>query len=108
MSSSNLQVAIVGAGIGGLAAAIACRQYNPSIDVTIIERAPEILPIGAGIHIPPNGCKVLKHLGVLEKLRAAGAYNSGKFILRRYTDGKILASKPLGDRMLREYGAEWM
>jgi salicylate hydroxylase len=108
MTTSNLHVAIVGAGIGGLACAIACRRQSPPIDVTLIERAPEILTIGAGIHIPPNACRVVTYLGVLDKLRAAGGYFLQGFTLRRYSTGAELATKPMGERMVREYGAGWM
>lgn len=104
----NLHVVVVGAGIGGLACAIACRRQNPPIEVTVMERAPEILTIGAGIHIPPNACRVVTYLGLLDKLKAAGGYSVEGFTLRRYADGAHLVTKPLGDRMVREYDAEWM
>jgi FAD-dependent urate hydroxylase len=58
----KLKVVIVGAGMGGLSAAIALRQAGH--DVHVYERAPELAPIGAAISIWPNGMKVLHALGV--------------------------------------------
>lgn len=104
----QIHVVIVGAGIGGLSCAIACRRSDASIKVTVLERVPEILTIGAGIHIPPNATRILTEFGLLEKLKAAGAYAQDSFRLRRYYDGEVLADKPLGPRMVQEYGAEWM
>ncbi|KIW62187.1 hypothetical protein PV04_10385 [Phialophora macrospora] len=107
-SSSALHVVVVGAGIGGLSCAIACRRAKPPITVTVVERAPELLTIGAGIHIPPNACRVMDHFGLVPKLKQAGAYLVQDFTLRRYQNGAVIAEKPLGERMEREYGAEWL
>ena len=98
----------MGAGIGGLACAIACRRSSPPLEVTVVERAPEILTIGAGIHIPPNACRIVKHLGLVPALKQAQAYSVEGFTLRRYEDGRVLAEKPMGERMEKEYGSEWL
>lgn len=107
-ATTGIHVAVVGAGIGGLTCALACRRANPPLRVTVFEKAPEILTIGAGIHIPPNACRELSRFGLLEKLKEANGYEVEDFTLRRYQDGKILAEKPLKGRTMREYGAEWM
>ncbi|KAB5576330.1 putative salicylate hydroxylase, partial [Coniochaeta sp. 2T2.1] len=107
-SASPLHVVIVGAGIGGLAAAIACRRASPPLKVTVLERTPQIDTIGAGIHIPPNACRVLTRFGLLDRLKAAGGYEVEDFTLRRYQDGRVLVEKPLKGRMEREYGAQWI
>lgn len=83
------------------------------MDVTVVERAPELLGIGAGIHIPPNACRVVTHLGLNEKLRQAGAFEVQEFTLRRYQDGKVLIEKPLnsgsaGGRCRQTFGSEWL
>ncbi|KAK8090505.1 hypothetical protein PG994_000010 [Apiospora phragmitis] len=107
--SQIMHVAIVGAGIGGLTCTIACRRRNENLKVTVFERSAEVLPLGAGIHIPPNAGRVLAHLGLLEKVMKEGAgYQLDHFNLRRYENGHILAAKPVRERVTREYGAEWI
>lgn len=59
----KVRVAIVGAGIAGLAAAIAFKA-QPGVDVQIYERAAELQEIGASIALGPNGMRTLERLGV--------------------------------------------
>lgn len=56
------RICIVGAGIGGLTAALAFAQSGATVQV--FEQAPEFSEIGAGIQISPNGMRVLNALGV--------------------------------------------
>lgn len=65
--SDTLRIAVIGAGIAGLAAAIALQQHS-GIDVQIYERATELKEIGASIALGPNGMKALERLGVHEAL----------------------------------------
>jgi salicylate hydroxylase len=100
-----MKVIIVGAGIGGLACAIACRQKQ--LDVLILEQSAEILPVGAGIQIPPNGARIMRELGVLPQIEDKGT--KLEFTdLRRYKDGRIITSMPCGESVVKEYGAPWM
>ena len=55
-------VAIVGGGIGGLAAALALLRRG--IDVDVYEQAPELRELGAGVQISANGTRVLHALGL--------------------------------------------
>lgn len=57
-----MKITVAGAGIGGLAAAIALSKDGH--DVTVAERAPEIAEVGAGIQISPNGMTVMRSLGL--------------------------------------------
>ena len=108
-TSQGLHVAIVGAGIGGLTCAIACRRMNEKLRVTVFERAAKVLTLGAGLHIPPNASKTLARLGLLDKVKKkAAGYQVDQFTLRRYEDGRILVRKPLTGRVEKEYGGEWM
>jgi 6-hydroxynicotinate 3-monooxygenase len=69
MSRRKLSVAIVGAGIGGLTAALALLRSG--IEVHIYEQASRFARIGAGIQQTPNAVKVLRILGLEEQLRRA-------------------------------------
>lgn len=62
---------VIGAGIGGLAAAIALKQTG--WDVAVYERAPELCEVGAGISLWTNAVKVLRKLGVGEAIESVAA-----------------------------------
>ncbi|KAJ6471614.1 FAD/NAD(P)-binding domain-containing protein [Mycena vitilis] len=69
MSSSPLNVSVVGAGIAGLTAAIALRKNGHVVQ--IFESSEIKTEIGAGVGVPPNASRVLDHLGISrENLRA--------------------------------------
>src|SRR5690606_27005634 len=61
-SERDPRVLIVGAGIGGLTAAIALARRG--VRATVIERAPTLAPAGAGITLPPSATAVLPALDV--------------------------------------------
>lgn len=77
--------AVIGAGIGGLAAGVGLRQAG--WEVTVYEAAAELRPLGAGLSIWPNGVRALRQLG-LSDLAAAAPRADGA--LRR-ADGSVLA-----------------
>ncbi|PPJ52452.1 hypothetical protein CBER1_10380 [Cercospora berteroae] len=102
--AAALKVVIVGAGLGGLAAAIACRHGD--LEVTILERAAKIGNVGAGIQVPPNGSKTLKRLGVLSQIEESSTALES-IDVRRYADGSLLVRKPLGETSTRLFGEQW-
>jgi len=59
----NLDVAVVGGGIGGLTAAVALMRKG--IDVTVFEQAPQLLPVGASLALGPNATRLLGALGLM-------------------------------------------
>ena len=66
--SSQLNIALVGAGIGGMAAGVALRRLG--IAVTIFEQAPELGEVGAGLTITPNATRALAGLGLESDMAA--------------------------------------
>ena len=70
-SSRALRAAIVGGGIGGLAAANALRHRG--IDVTVYEQAKALGEVGAGVFIYPNSLRQLERMGFRDALAAVGA-----------------------------------
>jgi salicylate hydroxylase len=69
----QLHIAICGAGIAGLTAAIALRKL-PNISVEIYEQATELREIGASIALGPNGLRTLQRLGIDNAIRDDVAY----------------------------------
>ncbi|ROW11299.1 hypothetical protein VMCG_00867 [Cytospora schulzeri] len=68
MTNQTFQhVGIIGAGIGGLACAIAIRHHSQgALQVTILESAAELGEIGAGIQMTPNVARLLQRWGVAD------------------------------------------
>ncbi|KAI0800722.1 salicylate hydroxylase [Fomes fomentarius] len=64
--AQNLQVAIVGGGVCGLACAVALQ--NAGVDVQVFEAASAFEAIGGGIGLGPNAVRALESLGVLDEL----------------------------------------
>jgi salicylate hydroxylase len=67
----NLRAAIVGGGIGGIAAACSLRQRG--VDVAVFEQAKALGEIGAGVLVLPNGLRQLERMGLRAALAAVGA-----------------------------------
>jgi 2-polyprenyl-6-methoxyphenol hydroxylase-like FAD-dependent oxidoreductase len=92
MSLHKLNIGIIGAGIGGVAAAVAL--HRAGIDATVYERAAELREVGAGMMLWPNATRVLKELGLLEKIAALSGPN--RHFLVRAKAGTILMDIGLG------------
>jgi salicylate hydroxylase len=71
MDAASLRVAIVGGGIGGVAAAIALLQRG--MDVRVYEQASALTEVGAGVALQPNGVRMLRRLGLGEEVARRGA-----------------------------------
>ncbi|WP_378144519.1 FAD-dependent monooxygenase [Cnuibacter sp. UC19_7] len=95
---------IVGGGIGGLTAALTLRECG--WDVTVLEQAPELSEIGAGIQIAPNATRVLLALGLREALERVAVTPLDQ-VRRRWSDGEVIASMPMGDELEERYGAPY-
>src|SRR3954464_3245564 len=95
------RVLIAGAGIGGLAAALAL--LNRGIDVELYEQASELREVGAGVQISPNGSNVLFALGVGEQMRALSCEPAGKEV-RLWNTGRTWKLFDLGADAIERYG----
>ena len=100
---ANLQIAIVGAGIGGLAAALFLRQLG--LDVTVHDQAAELAEVGAGIVVAPNMVRLLHKLGLGDELTAFAVRLEAAWEFRRWRDGRVLFVQPMGEECERRYGA---
>jgi len=81
-------IAIAGAGIGGLTAALALAHNGRR--ALVLEQAPVITEVGAGLQIAPNAGRVLARLGLEETLTAA-SLEPRAVNIRRGRDGDLLA-----------------
>jgi 2-polyprenyl-6-methoxyphenol hydroxylase-like FAD-dependent oxidoreductase len=78
---------VVGGGIGGLATALALHRIG--WDATVLERAPELGEVGAGMSQAPNALRALAELGVEAEARTVGVPTYSASNLRR-ADGRYL------------------
>ena len=90
--SKNINIAIVGGGIAGLALALGLKRKGLSCE--IYESVPEIKELGVGITLLPHGMRELAALGVQDKLEAAGIENLESVFFNRY--GQYIYSEPRG------------
>ena len=101
-SSKKLSVAIVGAGMGGLAAAATLRQIG--IDVQVYEQASRFARIGAGIQMMPNSMKVLRGIGIEERLRQS-SFAPYSHLNRVGDTGEVTRELPMPESL---YGAPYL
>jgi salicylate hydroxylase len=99
------KVAIVGAGIGGLTAALALIRHG--IAVEVYEQAPELKEFGAGVQISSNGTRVLYALGLGEAIEKVGVVVAGKEI-RLWSTGQTWKLFDLGAVSVERYGFPYM
>ncbi|QYY29268.1 MULTISPECIES: FAD-dependent monooxygenase [Cupriavidus] len=99
---TSLKIGINGAGIGGLAAAIALRKLG--MDVTVYEQAARFARVGADINLTPNAVRALDGLGVGEALRETAARPTHR-ISRTWDTGEETSRLPMSDEAEQRYGA---
>jgi salicylate hydroxylase len=99
--TQQLPVIVAGGGIGGLAAALALVRQG--FAVAVLEQAPEIGEIGAGIQLGPNAFHAFDALGVGDKARGRAVYTDYMVMhdaLDEYQVGKI----PTGEAFQKRFG----
>src|SRR4029077_8619539 len=100
-----MRIAIVGAGIGGLAAAALLARVGHS--VCVYEQAPRFARVGAGIQMAPNAVKVLRLLGVEERLRGL-AFQPELALSREWDTGRVTGELKLGSDVAAKFGAPYL
>ena len=95
------RIAVIGAGIGGLATALALLRRG--LDVEVYEQAPQLGEVGAGIQISSNGTRVLYALGLEEALRRVQVLPSRRQI-RHWSTGETWDWFELGAVSAKRYG----
>ncbi|MEO9780271.1 MAG: FAD-dependent monooxygenase [Sedimentitalea sp.] len=92
MHLKELNVTVVGAGIGGLATALALRQAGAR--VRVLEQAAELTEIGAGLQISANGMVVLRALGVVPQQGGGPGLRAEGTLIRDFRTGRRVTTMP--------------
>lgn len=103
--SSQQKIAVIGAGLGGLAAAALLEKAGFTVDV--YEQSPAFSRLGAGIHMGPNVLKIFRQIGIEKSLEAMASHPDFWFS-RDAETGDYLSRIELGDFARREYGAAYV
>ncbi|HEV8690415.1 MAG TPA: 3-hydroxybenzoate 6-monooxygenase [Ideonella sp.] len=99
--TQSLPVIVAGGGIGGLAAALALVRQGFSVKV--LEQAPQIGEIGAGIQLGPNAFNAFDALGVGEVLRSRAVYTD-EMVMHDALDETLVGRIPTGEAFLKRFG----
>ena len=99
---SPLRVLIIGGGIGGSAAALAMLRAGHK--VSVFEQVKAKSEVGAGIQISPNASRLLHRYGLSARLDEI-AVRPQAVEARRWDDGNVLSSEPLGETVETAFGA---
>jgi salicylate hydroxylase len=105
IAKRSLRVVIIGAGIGGLAAAVALRQRG--YEVALYERATKLEEAGAGLQIGPNGVKVMRALGLEDELMR-NAFEPLSIMSITWDEGRLRFRQPLKAVAREKYGAPYL
>ena len=99
--NEELPVIVAGGGIGGLAAALALVRQG--FKVTVLEQAPEIGEIGAGIQLGPNAFHAFDALGVGDKARGRAVYTES-MVMHDAVDETLVGRLETGEAFRQRFG----
>jgi len=100
----TVRVAIVGGGLGGLAAALFLRRAG--VEAVVYEQSAELREAGAGIVVSPNMVRPLVRLGLGRALDAFAVRLEAAWEFRRWQDGRVLSVQPMGEACRVLYGTD--
>ena len=99
--SSELPVLVAGGGIGGLA--VALTLVRRGFSVKVLEQAPQLGEIGAGIQLGPNAFAAFDALGIGEKARARAVYTD-EMVMHDALDETLIGRIPTGEAFRQRFG----
>lgn len=99
--SDSLPVLVAGGGIGGLAAALALTRQGFS--VRVLEQAPQLGEIGAGIQLGPNAFAAFDALGIGENARGRAVYTD-EMVMHDALDETLVGRIPTGAAFRQRFG----
>ncbi|MET0444586.1 MAG: FAD-dependent monooxygenase [Pseudorhodoplanes sp.] len=102
---ADKKILIVGAGLGGLAAASCLMKAG--FDVEVYEQAPALAEVGAGIQMSANPMHVLRHLGLDAEVSALGV-RPGAYVFRLHDTGEVIQEFALSAEHERQHGAPYV
>ncbi len=99
------KVLICGAGIGGLTTALAVAKRG--IKVEVVERAPSLQEVGAGLQLSPNAMHVVRDLGLEGAILAKG-FEPERSAIRHFQNGKPYFDLPFKDLSQSRFKAPYV
>ncbi|WP_322027894.1 FAD-dependent monooxygenase [Burkholderia sp. BCC1977] len=103
--SRTPRIAVIGAGLGGSAAATLMAKAG--FDVKLYEKTEVFSRLGAGIHLGPNLMHVMRRVGIEDRLLATGSQPE-RWYSRNYKTGEIMAEYAFGKTAVERYGAPYL
>lgn len=103
--SNNQRIAIIGAGLGGIPAAAMLQAQGKK--VTIYEQAPAFTRLGAGINLGPNVMKIMRALGIEDRLLEIGL-EPACWANREWSTGRMQFEHKLKGEGAIDYGAPYL
>jgi salicylate hydroxylase/6-hydroxynicotinate 3-monooxygenase len=103
--TKNLNIAVIGAGMGGLATAASLRRVG--IDATVYEQAPRFTRLGAGIQVGCNAMQVLRELGLEDRMRREAFYPRS-WNNKDWQTGEVRFDQIFGPSAEEKYGAPYL
>jgi salicylate hydroxylase len=101
VKSDSLPILVAGGGIGGLAAALALTRQGFSVKV--LEQAPQLGEIGAGIQLGPNAFAAFDALGIGENARGRAVYTD-EMVMHDALDETLVGRIPTGEAFRQRFG----